>query len=396
MEPTERMVLAVLKATMNELATVESDPTAATQVRRGLAVALADYEVGFKLDPAEKIALKVASGIAERGESVGANTCTVLIWALERALRALVVTRSEGSLWAAEQLIEDAWRAVDPARIWREMSLPDAVRTQRQEVIDLENKIDAACDAAGNDLVRSHGGLVPAIKALRARIDVLEVVDPMLCTVHGNEVHGREAERLRKGIEKFLERCYDGEVQTDGPSQACASFATSYWRDFLLAPRQDHRDRHADRRGFRLQRLPVGRGSGRSEVGAAMIVVKVELWPASGKHAKELARLRIWNADGRYLAQVVTTEGDQLQTREGEVLGFAGGPVWHLVERSLTSLSIGRETSFPSWVAGLAAEWRKRAHALQHDHEGDEYMLGQGRGLLDAEAWMLAAAGGAL
>ncbi len=56
-----------------------------------LAAALESYELApFELEPAEQLALKVASGIAERGEPVGANTSTVLIWALDRAQRTLV------------------------------------------------------------------------------------------------------------------------------------------------------------------------------------------------------------------------------------------------------------------------------------------------------------------
>lgn len=60
------------------------------RVRAGLERALEGYELApLVLSDAEKLALKVASGIAERGEPVGANTSTVLISALMRAQHTL-------------------------------------------------------------------------------------------------------------------------------------------------------------------------------------------------------------------------------------------------------------------------------------------------------------------
>lgn len=55
-----------------------------------VAAALEGYELApFELEPAAKIAVSVATSLSQRGESVGANTATVVLWALERATRTL-------------------------------------------------------------------------------------------------------------------------------------------------------------------------------------------------------------------------------------------------------------------------------------------------------------------
>ncbi len=94
-----------------------------------------------------------------------------------------------------------------------------------------------------------------------------------------------------------------------------------------------------------------------------MIVVKVELWPANATRAKEIARLSIWNAEGRYFARVVNNEGDQQHVREGEVIGYGGGSVWWLLEKALECLEIGRSIEQQRFrvlrnrVEGLANAW---------------------------------------
>lgn len=161
----------------------------------------------FELAPAEALALKVATGIAKRGEEVDANTTTVLIIALERAQRTLAL--SQITTGAAAVTDEDVRRVYDAAGSDHASHTAENKHTRAalQEMLDLRagEKLAAATSATGDLLTPGERAFVelPGKPTLGVVNSLVEIIDRLAPRPEAPAAKVRTAAELRNELRGY-------------------------------------------------------------------------------------------------------------------------------------------------------------------------------------------------